>query len=184
MTTTKTYQYEFTIAGRGGEYWFIPMTPEQKLFWEGKGNNALSEHLSGGFEEDGTPPEFRLGYYDDVGHNAGGMELELNGQLIVRDEDGDRCFKRTFWDLQTDDRVVISRVADAPPTGAYFRTYEKSEWSYKLELSEPFNPSKLRLLATDTPDDELIWGASYAGEEVPMSMEADKEYQQHEALLY
>lgn len=180
-TTTKTYRYEIKIIGKGGDFWFIPMTPEQVAYWEKKGNDALSEHLNGGCDEDGTPPEFKLGHYLDVGDQAGGFE---DGELIVQNEDGETCFEHDSSDVDWDSSMEIERVIDASQAGGFFRTYEKMEWTFSLELPEQLDDRKLRMRATRTPEGELVNGLIYAGTEISMSTESDKEWAMHRAQLF
>lgn len=166
IETTKTYQYEITITGDGGEYSYISMSPEQLAFWRGKGEDALAEHLVHGFGEDGTPPEFELGFYNDIGDCASGIDVTEDVELVVRDENGQICYERILSGEDLDDILQIYRKISEPLMGAFFCTYEKAEQSCILQLSEPFDPSKLRLRATLTPQDELINGFFYDGAKV------------------
>lgn len=172
-TTTTTYRYEITISGKGGDFWFLPMTPDQVAYWKDKGNEALSEHLNGGCGEDGTPAGFELGHYLDLEDQAGGFE---EGELIVQNEDGETCFENDSSDIDWDHSMEIERVVDAPQAGGFFRTYEKMEWTFSLELPEQFDDRKLRMRATRTPNGYLINGLIYAGREIPPSMEVEKEW--------
>lgn len=179
-TTTEMHRYEIKISGKGGDFWFVPMTPEQSAYWSEKGNDALSEHLNGGCDEDGVPPEFKLGHYLDVGDQAGGFE---DGELIVQNEDGETCFENDSSDVDWDSAMEIERVVDASQAGGFFRTYEKMEWTFSLELPEPFDDRKLRMRATRTPEGDLVNGLLYAGREIPMRTESDKEWAMHGAKL-
>lgn len=161
----KAYRYEVTISGKGGDFWFIPMTAEQFAFWEQKGNEALTEHLNGAFDEDDAS-EVRLGHYVDLRDQAGGIEPGLDGELIVRGEGGETHLKAYLCDVDTIENVVIDHDVVEPSCGGFFRTYEKSKWTYELELTEQFDPSKLRLRATGLPGQVLIKGIFYAGAEI------------------
>lgn len=181
--TTKTYRYTATITGEGGDFFFVPMTAEQVAFWRKKGEDALAEHLNGDSDDSGVPAEMKLGHYLDIGDQVGGLDLDMDGSLVVRDEQGKSLFQKSLQYFQSKESVEVAKVVDAPDAGGFLRTFERSEWTYELELTEPFKPSKLRLKATDTPVDELVNGLIYADNELDRSEEVDQEISMHKAFF-
>ena len=183
-SSSKIYHYEIVIEGGGGDFWFIPMTKSQINFWLKKGEDALAEHLNGGFQDDGVPAALSLGHYAVIGDHAGGLDLDLDGHLAVQGSDGKECLRLTFEVLSPEKWIVVAdEVGLRHQAGAFFRTFEKSKWGYKIELTDPFDESKLRLRVTDSPVDELVNGIIYDGLELKRSMEVDKEYAMHKALF-
>jgi hypothetical protein len=180
---TETHRYRITIKGEGGELSFIPMTREEVAYWRDRGNDALAEHLNGGWEDDGTPAAFKLGNFYDIGESAAGVELGVGADFTVEDEAGKVCFEKTVSDADLGDLVRTERNVVAPPTGAFFRTYEKGALTYELELAEPFDPSMVRLQAVETPEGELINGMTYAGEETLSESDLDRAWADNTAEL-
>ena len=163
VTTTKPYRYQISVTGEGGEFTFIRMTPEQLIFWREKGADALAQHLNGGCEEDGTPPEFNFGYYYDNEDSTSGIDLEEDPELVVQDKGGKICFKRC---LDGDDFFQVDRVIGYPEVGGFFRTFADGALTYELKSSEPFDPSRLRLHVTDFSTGFVLNGVGYAGDDL------------------
>ena len=169
---SKLSSYTITITGEGGEFALIPMTPEQLAYWREKGSEALVKHLTGGCEDDGTPTEFAFGYHYDNAGSTSGVHLEEGADLVVQDDAGEVCFEKH---LDGDDFIRVDRVILHPEVGAAFETYEKGCETYQLELSMPFDPSKLCLAVTDYSTAYVLNQVLYDGEE-PLQVEEMKPF--------
>lgn len=165
MTET-THRYTVTIAGEGGDFFFLRLTPEQAAFWSEQGQDTLAEHLSGVSDED-TPSEFTLGSYEDAEDNASGIGFEdEEADLTVTNADGEIVEQVGIDEGDLGGFVVPRRTVAAPATGAFVRTHERSEQMYELELSAPFDFDLLRVGATQTPKGALVNCIIYDGAEI------------------
>lgn len=174
--TNETYRYTVSITGEGGDFFFVPLTSEQVAFWEEKGNGALTEHLSGGRDEDGTPPEFVLGSFEDAKENASGIDVSSqDAELSILEENGEVIHEDVIEELDLGSLIESRRVIGGPATGAFIRTYERSEQTYELELTEPFDFDQLRVGATVTPKGILVNLIRYAEKDVLPVASEEKE---------
>ena len=179
----KMYRYEITLEGKGGEFSIVPMTLEQVAYWREQGNTALADHLHHGWDDDDKVPlEMQLGSYFDYDDCYSGIDIESEGSLIVRDQDGTICFNTTLSELDFHS-VEIERAIYTPTVGAFFRTCEKAAQIYKLKLSEPFDPSKLSLRATALDESPFINGVNYMRQEISDVIHIDKDRGLREAWL-
>lgn len=180
MTTNQTYRYTITINGEGGELAFIPLNSAQLEFWMSEGDEALARHLSVGNDE-GIPPEMCLGtYYDHQGCSSG-IELDRAPVLTIEEAGGRSILQATLSEKNAGDVLEVKRTTISPEEGVFFRTFEKGALTYFIETNTTFDVSKLKLLATSTPEGKLLSGMMYDGQESFSETDFGKEWALREA---
>lgn len=177
-----------SMWGYGGEIAVAKINKEQYDYWsankEETGSDAeLVDHcVSWNDEENENPvPESArivedANWYDTEGHidNMSGVEFSDSNHIVVTDENGDEIFNETLsWELedkhgvQLEGNEIMAADHDDVEYAFCFQSMEKGTFfDGDIELTAPFDPSKLKIYTTDFEGWELVSGVEYNGEPV------------------
>lgn len=173
---------EITLSGYGGEIAIGHISEEAYDFWQGRDDLADYATAWHGEWDETVPPEARFiddgSWYDvdDLCHESG---CEADGACSITVDD--LLEGHTIWenslDLDSlDAQGVVTdgyghvRPNETEPDGTYVffgQNFEKGcFFSARVPITQPFDPSLLRLSWQDCDGWRLITGVEYAGEEL------------------
>lgn len=174
-TTTTTHRYLITVTGEGGEFTSLRMSPEQVTFWNKRGGEALAQELSERWvmEGDECPPPPKFENYD-IEQCVTGIEPSADLTIVVEDEKELFCFEASGSDSRLLNCAKIEKSIEAPANGAFYRTFERCSLRAEVQVTDPFDPSELELLAVHTPQGVVIETIRYCGEDLVSRVEVDQ----------
>ena len=173
---------EITLSGYGGEIAIGRITEEVYDFWEGRDDLADYATAWDGEWDETVPPEARFiddgSWYDvdDICHESG---CEADGACTITVDD--MLEGHTIWENSLDldsldahgvatDEYGHVRPNETEPDGTcvfFGQNFEKGcFFSARVRITQPFDPSLLRLSWQDCDGWRLITGVEYAGEEL------------------
>lgn len=173
---------EITLSGYGGEIAIGRISEEAYDFWEGRDDLADYATAWDGEWDETVPPEARFiddgSWYDvdDICHESG---CEADGACTITVDD--LLDNRTIWENSLDlDSLDAQGVAtdghghvrpnETEPDGTFVffgQNFEKGcFFSAQVRITQPFDPSRLRVTWMDCDGWRLITGVEYDGEEL------------------
>ena len=171
---------EITLSGYGGEIAIGRISEEAYDFWEGRDDLADYATAWDGEWDETVPPEARFiddgSWYDvdDICHESG---CEADGACTITVDD--LLDNRTIWENSLDlDSLDAQGVAtdghghvrpnETEPDGTFVffgQNFEKGcFFSAQVRITQPFDPSRLRVTWMDCDGWRLITGVEYDGE--------------------
>lgn len=176
-------EIEITLSGYGGEVAIGRISEEAYDFWEGRDDLAdYATCWDAGEWDETVPPEARFisdgSWYDvdDLCHESG---CEADGACTVTVDD--LLEGRTIWENSLDLDSLAAQGVDTQshghvrpnetePDGTYVffgQNFEKGcFFSSQVRITQPFDPSCLRVSWMDCDGWRLITGVEYDGEEL------------------
>jgi hypothetical protein len=179
----KTYKYDLWGTRYGGEHTIGTISKDVATYWIKEGTDVFSEYMwTWDHDEknaDGSiPEEFQLPEWwevDDIEHLST-VEFESSNHLIVNDASTGEVVAEI---AMTEDLIgsihdpIAQTVLKPDQAIVYGQSFEKGGFNFEsLEVTEPFDPSKMKFELTVWDSIKLVHAVTY-GDQTLSSSDGD-----------
>ena len=171
--------YKIEIYGYGGEICVGEVSRASYEYFQ-EHDLSLDEYASDWDNESEVPEEFQpfapgdWSDCDNIGHESGAAVDDCS-RVVVYDEHGETVWERSLSDSELSESEILECASESyaserlKPGDVYVisQSTEKGEFfAGEINLTEPFDPGKLKLWYNDVEGWELCSAVSYADEDI------------------